>query len=176
MALTIGEKIIPFDLPSTDGKTYSINQYADKAALAIVFTCNHCPYALAWEGRLMQIQADYAEKGVQLLGINANNAITHPGDSFENMQKQVENHNWNFPYLHDESQEVAHAYGATRTPEIFLFDDDGVLRYHGAPDDNYEDPSAVTAPYFRDALDAILAGKTPATNATPPVGCTIKWK
>ncbi|MBZ0302828.1 MAG: thioredoxin family protein, partial [Anaerolineae bacterium] len=126
--------------------------------------------------RLIQAQADYAEKGVQLLAINANNAVTHPGDNFDAMKQRAQEQGFNFPYLRDESQEVAHAYGAERTPEIFLFDQSGKLQYHGAPDDNYEDPDAVQQTYFRDALDAVLAGETPALAQTAPQGCTIKWK
>lgn len=174
--LRIGDQAIAFSLPGVDGKTYSLKDYADKKAVAVVFTCNHCPYAQAWEGRLIAAQADYASKGVQLLAINANNAVTHPGDSFDKMKERAQAQGFNFPYLRDESQEVARAYGAERTPEIFLFDHDGVLQYHGAPDDNYENPDAVQNPYFRAALDAVLAGKAPETAQTPPVGCTIKWK
>lgn len=171
-----GDQAIPFSLPGVDGKTYALADYSDRNAVAVIFTCNHCPYAQAWEGRLIQAQADYADRGVQILAINANNAITHPGDSFEAMQQRAQEQGFNFPYLHDESQEIARAYGAERTPEIFLFDKNGKLQYHGAPDDNYEDPSAVQHTWFRDAIDAVLAGQTPAVATTEPKGCTIKWK
>lgn len=171
-----GDRAISFNLPSVDGRTYGLSEYGDKEAVAVIFTCNHCPYAIGWEDRFVQAQADYAGKGVQLIAINANNAETHPGDSYEAMQERAKEKGFNFPYLRDESQETARAYGAERTPEIFLFDKDGVLQYHGAPDDNYEDPDAVENTFFRDALDAVLAGKTPPVTQTPPVGCTIKWK
>ncbi len=174
--LTIGDKAIAFDLPGVDGNAYSLYQYADKAAIAVIFSCNHCPYVLAWEDRLIQVQADYAEKSVQLIAINANDAEKYPTDSFDAMKTHAAQKDFNFPYLHDATQATATAYGAERTPEIFLFDGDGVLRYHGAPDDNYEDPDAVQATYFRDALDAVLAGEAPTTAQTPPKGCTIKWK
>lgn len=171
-----GDQALAFTLPGVDGKTYSLGDFSDKNAVAVIFTCNHCPYAQAWEGRLIQAQADYADKGVQILAINANDAEKYPGDNFEAMQQRAQAQGFNFPYLHDETQEVAVAYGAERTPEIFLFDRSGILQYHGAPDDNYENPDAVENRYFRDALDAVLEGRAPATTQTPPVGCTIKWK
>jgi len=171
-----GDKAIPFTLPGVDGKRHTLADYANKNALVIIFSCNHCPYVRAWEDRVIQIQADYAEKGVQLIAINANDARKYPEDSFPKMKERAQEKGFNFPYLHDETQEVARAYGAERTPEVFLFDKNGALRYHGAIDDNYENPSAVRSHYLRDALNAVLAGQTPPTIETPPVGCTIKWK
>lgn len=165
-----------FSLPGVDGRKRALRDFSDKAALVVVFSCNHCPYVRAWEARMVQIQADYAGKGVQLVAINANNAATHPGDSFEKMVEHAAEAGFNFPYLHDPSQAVAKAYGAQRTPEVFVFDRDRTLRYHGAIDDNFEEPSKVQRPYLREALDAVLAGNAPATPSTPPVGCTIKWK
>ncbi|MCA9915192.1 MAG: thioredoxin family protein [Anaerolineae bacterium] len=174
--LQIGDAAINFTLPGIDGEMYTLENYRDKSALAVIFSCNHCPYVLAWEDRLMATQADYADQGVQFVLINANDATKKPADSFEGMQTHAAEKGFNFPYLHDESQDVAKAYGAERTPEIFLFDHKGVLRYHGAPDDNYEDPSEVQAHYLRDALDAVLKGEAPSTTQTQPQGCTIKWK
>jgi peroxiredoxin len=176
MALSIGADLIPFALPATDGNTHSTADYADNAALAVVFTCNHCPYVLAWEDRLIAAQKDYADKGVQFLMICSNDAEKYPTDSFDAMRTHADEKGFPFPYLHDESQAIAQAYGAERTPEIFLFDTAGKLQYHGAPDDNYEQPEAVQQTFLRDALDAVLAGETPATASTPPKGCTIKWK
>ncbi|MDR7434348.1 MAG: thioredoxin family protein [Armatimonadota bacterium] len=175
-ALEIGASLIPFALPGTDGKIHRTEDYQDKRALAVIFTCNHCPYAQAWEGRLIQLQREYASRGVQFLLINPNDATKYPEDSFENMVRRAEEKGYPFPYLRDEDQTVARAYGATRTPEIFLFDQDRVLRYHGAPDDNYENPAAVRKHYLRDALEAVLSGRSPQPAQTPPVGCTIKWK
>ncbi|MEO0563490.1 MAG: thioredoxin family protein, partial [Chloroflexota bacterium] len=157
--MNIGDSIITFDLPGTDGETYSPSTFEEKAALAVVFTCNHCPYALAWEPRLLDIQRDYADKGVQLIGISANDADKYPADSFDNMKAHAQDNEWNFPYLYDESQEIANAFGAKRTPEVFLFDKDGTLQYQGTIDDNYEDPESVQNTYFRDAIDAVLAGE-----------------
>lgn len=175
MALTLESKLVPFALKSTDGKITRSEDYPAKV-LGVIFSCNHCPYAQAWEGRLIQIQRDYANRGVQFLLISSNDPTKYPDDSFENMQVRAKQRNYPFPYLFDETQGVARQYGATRTPEIFLFDDHRILRYHGAPDDNYEDPRAVRQPYLRDAIEALLAGKQPALADTKPVGCTIKWK
>jgi peroxiredoxin len=176
MALGMGDKVVAFDLPGVDGQTYSTDQFADKDVLAVVFTCNHCPYALAWEPRLLEIQAEYADKNVQLIGISANDAEKYPADGFDAMKQHAADNNWNFPYLYDESQDVARAFGAERTPEVFVFDKGRTLQYHGAVDDNYENPEAVAATYLRDALDAVLGDDTPSVQSTPPVGCTIKWK
>lgn len=174
--LAIGEHAIPFTLMGIDDSQHTLAGYADNAAVAVIFSCNHCPYVRAWEDRMIQIQADYANKDVQLLVMSANDAVKYPDDSFPNMKERARTKGFNFPYLYDETQEIARAYGAERTPEVFLFDNKGMLRYHGAIDDNYDNPAAVTKTYLRDALDAVLAGQTPATAETPPVGCTIKWK
>jgi peroxiredoxin len=175
--LSPGDEAVPFELPGVDDRRHALADYADKEAIAVVFTCNHCPYARAWEDRLIDIQADYADRGVQLVAISANDAKKYPADSFPRMKERSEEKGFNFPYLYDESQEVARAYGAERTPEIFLFDKGGgTLRYHGTVDDNYDDPAAVRNHYFRDALKAVLEGRHPLTAETVPVGCTIKWK
>ncbi len=174
--LKIGDKAKPFNLPGVDGKSYSLADYAGKNAAVVIFSCNHCPYVRAWEDRMVQIQADYEGRGVQLVAINANDASKYPDDSFRKMKERARDKHFNFPYLRDESQEVARAYGAERTPEVFLFDKAGTLRYHGVIDDNYDDPPAVKMKYLRDALDALLSGNAPQTAETRPVGCTIKWK
>jgi peroxiredoxin len=174
--LSPGEQAVPFELPGVDDRRHALADYADKEAIAVVFTCNHCPYARAWEDRLIDIQADYADRGVQLVAISANDAKKYPADSFPRMKERSEEKGFNFPYLYDESQQVARAYGAERTPEIFLFDKGGTLRYHGTVDDDYDDPAAVRNHYFRDALEAVLEGRHRLTAETVPVGCTIKWK
>jgi peroxiredoxin len=174
--LSSGDPAIPFELPGVDGRTHTLAEYSDKAAVAVVFSCNHCPYVQAWEDRMIQIQKDYADRGFQLLAINSNDPVQYPTDSFPAMKERAAHKGFNFPYLFDESQQVAEQYGAERTPEVFLFDQGGSLRYHGAIDDNYDDPSAVSENYLRDALDAVLEDRTPATLSTPAVGCTIKWK
>jgi len=174
--LKSGEKALPFNLPGVDGTNHSLREYSEKKAVALVFSCNHCPYVRAWEDRMVEVQADYASRGVQLVAINSNDAVKYPEDSFEKMKERAREKKFNFPYLRDESQEVAKAYGAERTPEVFLFDKNGTLRYHGVIDDNYDDPRAVKIRYLREALDAVLTGTQPKTTETKPVGCTIKWK
>jgi peroxiredoxin len=175
--LRTGDTALDFTLPATDGQTYNLHDaFKNARAVAIVFTCNHCPYVRAWEDRINAIARDYASRGVRLFGINSNNASAYPADSFENMVKRAHEKHFVFPYLYDESQSVARSYGAERTPELFIFDAAKTLRYHGAPDDNYEDEHAVTHHYAREALDAILTDREPALAETKPVGCSIKWK
>jgi len=174
--LKTGDGAIPFTLPGVDGKDHSLGDYAGKNAVAVIFSCNHCPYVRAWEDRMVQIQADYVSKGVQLLAINANDESKYPEDSFAKMKERAREKRFNFPYLRDETQKVARSYGAERTPEVFLFDRNLKLQYHGAIDDNYDDPKAVKEHYFRNALVAVIAGKSTPLPETKPVGCTIKWK
>jgi len=174
--MNIGDAAVPFTLKGVDDKHHALSDYEDKNAVAVIFSCNHCPYVQAWEDRMVQIQSEYAAKGVQFVAISANDTEKYPDDSFDKMKERAKQKGFNFPYLYDETQEIAKAYGAERTPEVFLFDQSGKLQYHGAIDDNYEEPEAVKATYLRDALDAVLAGSSPSTTNTPPVGCTIKWK
>ncbi|MFP4441476.1 MAG: thioredoxin family protein [Chloroflexaceae bacterium] len=173
--LNLGDKAVPFSLLGVDDQAYVFDDYADLIRV-VIFSCNHCPYVRAWEDRMVQIQADYADRGIRFLVINANDAVKYTNDSFPRMQERAREKSFNFPYLYDETQEVARAYGAERTPEVFLFDQQGILRYHGTIDDNYDDPAAVRRHYLREALDAVLLGSLPPTAETQPVGCTIKWK
>ncbi len=170
-----GDQAIHFTLPGVDDKQHSLADYAGKEAVVVIFSCNHCPYVRAWEDRMVQIQAGYADQGVQLVAISANDARKYPDDSFPKMKERAREKGFNFPYLYDETQDIAHAYGAERTPEVFLFDKSQALRYHGAIDDNYDDPAAVRSHHLRQALDAVLAGQAPERAQTPPVGCTMKW-
>jgi peroxiredoxin len=174
--LKISDKAIHFALRGVDNQEYSLANYADREAVVVFFSCNHCPYVQAWEDRIIQTQADYADRGVQFIAINANDALKYPDDSFPKMKERSQQKGFNFPYLYDEKQEIANFYGAQNTPEFFVFDKERVLCYHGALDDNFDDPNAVKSQYLRDALDAVLAGQTPTVAETPVVGCTIKWK
>ena len=174
--LKVGDRAVPFKLIGVDDKQYSLGDYAWKRAVAVVFSCNHCPYARAWEDRMVRIQSDYLGKGVQLIAINANDASRYPDDSFSKMKERAKEKHFNFPYLRDETQDVARAYGPERTPEVFLFDGNGVLCYHGAIDDNYDDPGAVKDHHLRDALDAVVVGRSVQLPETRPVGCSVKWK
>lgn len=174
--MKIDDPIIGFNLPGVDGKDHSIEEYGDKKAVVVMFSCNHCPYVKAYEDRFVELQRDYKDKGVVLIAINPNDDKKYPEDSFENMKIRAREKGFNFPYLRDESQEVARAYGSERTPEVFVFDEKRALRYHGRIDDNVYEPSQVRQHYLRDALDAILRGKEVPVKDTEPVGCTIKWK
>ena len=175
MTLALATEAPPFDLPGVDGRNHRLDDYADAPVLAVVWSCNHCPYVQAWEGRMIAIQRDYADRGVRLVAISSNDADQYPQDSFEEMRARAESEGFNLDYLYDEDQSVARAYGPERTPEVFLFDRDRRLVYHGAIDDSRDD-RGVTQHYLRDALDALLAGEAPAVADTPPVGCTVKWK
>ena len=175
MTLRIGDEAPPFDLPGVDGENHALSDYLEYPALAVVWSCNHCPYVQAWEGRMKQIQADYGDRGFRLVAINSNDAGSYPEDSFEAMQQRAREQGFNFDYLFDEEQSVVNAYGAERTPEVFLLDGDRRLVYHGAIDDSRSE-DAVTAHYLRDAIDAVLAGRSPEVAETMPVGCTVKFR
>ncbi len=173
MTVAIGEPAPAFQLPDTTGR--QVSPGADRTrATVVVFTCNHCPYALAWHDRIAQAARDYAERDVRFLAVNSNDSQRYPRDSYEAMQTRVEQEDWPMPYLHDASQEVARAYGAKTTPDVFVLDAGGVLRYRGAPDSDYDDPNQ-RAVWLRDALDAVLSGELPRRAETKPVGCSIKW-
>ena len=172
MTLALGELAPEFSLPDTDGNERSPN---GAAATVVVFTCNHCPYALAWQSRLDDAARDYAAREVRFLAINSNDSERYPRDSYEAMQARAASEDWPMPYLHDSSQEVARAYGAKTTPDVFVLDSERRLRYRGAPDSDYGDESQ-RASWLRDALDAVLAGAEPERAETAPVGCSIKWK
>ena len=174
--LKLGSKLPDFNLPSTDGKNYSVDSFADKKALIVIFSCNHCPYVIAYEERMKQIQEDYSLKGVAIVAINSNDDKEYPDDSFENMKKRADEKNFNFPYLRDESQEIAKAFDATHTPEIFLFDEKRELAFHGKIDDNWQEPEKAKSKYLREALDELLEGKEISVPETFTIGCTIKWK
>ena len=175
--LKIGSQLPGFkNLTATDGKTYSSEQFGDKKGIVVVFTCNHCPYVQAYEVRMMEFQRKYGSKGIQLISINSNETENYPEDSFDEMVKRARQRGFNFPYLRDDDQAVARTFGATHTPEFFMFDGKKQLRYHGKMDDNHKDPSAVTASYLQDAADAILEGKEIEVPETYSIGCTIKWK
>jgi len=177
MALSIGSRIVSFKLKNVDGKMVSTDELSKgKQATVIVFSCNHCPYVQAWEDRMIQSGKAYGPQGVAFALINANDPVKYSEDSYPEMIKRAKNKGYPFPYLHDEDQSVARAYGATRTPEVFLFDAQGILRYHGRIDDNYEDPKKVRSQDLKDALEAVMAGRAPSVSETPIVGCTIKWK
>jgi peroxiredoxin len=170
-----GDQAPAFELPDTDGRSWSLEDGEDAAATVVVFTCNHCPYALAWHDRIAAAARDYADRGVRFLAVNSNDSERYPRDSYQAMQGRVADEQWPMPYLHDAAQEVARAYGAKTTPDVFVLDAEQRVRYRGAPDASYDDPSE-NASWLRDALEAVLAGNGPDRAETEPVGCSIKWK
>ncbi len=174
MSIAIGEPAPSFELPDTEGRSWSADG-AGTPATVIVFTCNHCPYALAWHERIADVARDYAGSGVRTLAINSNDADRYPRDSLEAMRARVRSEDWPMPYLHDAEQTAARAYDAKTTPDVFILDEQGRLRYRGAPDGDYDDP-AQRAQWMRSALDALLAGENVGQPETKPVGCSIKWK
>lgn len=175
--LKIGSNAPNFtNLPGIDGKKYSLESFSDKKIVVVVFSCNHCPYVQAYEDRMIAFQRDYAAKSVQLVAINSNETVHYPEDNFDEMVKRAKTKGYNFPYLRDEDQSVADAYGATHTPEFFVFDEKRKLRYSGKFDDNYQNPSTVKSTYLRNAVDDILASREVAEPETYSIGCTIKWK
>ena len=174
--LKIGTKAIDFNLPSVDGKYYSLSSFVDKKVLCIIFSCNHCPYVMAVEDRINQIAKDYSDKSFALVAINPNDDSAYPEDSIDNMRIRANEKGFVFPYLRDDVQETAHAYDAVCTPDIYLYDKDRILRYRGRIDDNWKDESMVTKKELRMAIDCLLDDKTINFDTTPPMGCSIKWK
>ena len=175
MTLTLATEAPPFDLPGVDGQNHSLDDYAEVPALAVVWSCNHCPYVQAWEDRTIATQKDYAIKGVQFVAINPNETDGYPEDDFPHMVERAKAKGYTFPYLRDESQKVAEAYGGVCTPDFFVFDRNRRLRYRGRLDDS-KDPKAVKRRHMREVLDALVAGKEPPVTFAPPMGCSIKWK
>jgi hypothetical protein len=168
----IGEQAPAFALPDTAG---AVHEPGGTPATVVVFTCNHCPYALAWHERIVAVARDYADRGVRVLAVNPNDAQRYPRDSVEAMRERVREGEFDgIPYLRDESQETARAYDAQTTPDVFVLDAEGVLRYRGAPDGDYEREQE-NAVWLRGALDAVLSGEVPEPAETKPVGCSIKW-
>ncbi len=175
----VGDEAITIDLKNVDGKMVSLNQYPDAKGFVVIFTCNHCPYAKAYEDRIIAIDKEYKPKGFPVIAINPNDATIQPDDSYEMMQKRAREKGFTFPYLYDASQTVVNAYGATRTPHVYVLTKKGeklYVRYIGAIDNNYQDPDQVTEKYLVNALEALLAGIDPTVTFTKAIGCTIKKK
>jgi peroxiredoxin len=181
--LSIGQPPPDFDLPGVDGKRHSLATLGACHALVVVFSCNHCPYVVGSEDRMIRFALEYAPRGVKFVAINSNETDNHPADSFEHMVRRAKEKNYPFPYLRDESQDVARAYGALRTPHYFLFGREGDdqcgpwrLRYTGRMDDNPRNPGMERTHELVDAVEAVLAGRRPPVQATNPIGCNVKWK
>ena len=171
----VGDKAADFKLKNTNGKLVSLADNKAAKGYIVVFTCNTCPYAKAYESRIVDLNTKYAPLGYPVMAINPNDASKVPGDSYAAMQTKK----YAFPYLQDESQQVAKTFGATRTPHLYRLTRQGsdfVVSYIGAIDDNSEDASLVKTKYVENAMTEIIAGKAPSTNSTKAIGCTIKWK
>ncbi|MDX2230906.1 MAG: thioredoxin family protein [Leptolyngbyaceae cyanobacterium bins.349] len=177
MGTAIGSYAPDFELPGTDGIVHHLARYLEKyPVVGVVFMCNHCPYVKLYLERLKQIQADFAAQGFTLIGINPNDAEQFPDDSFEKMKEFVDAQGLNFPYLRDETQDVAQSFGAQKTPHVFLLNQAGVLCYCGAIDDNPNQPAAVQNQYLRDAIAQVRQNAPVNPTATVPVGCSVKWR
>ncbi len=175
--LPLGTTAPEFSLVNVDGRTVSLTDFADAPALLVMFICNHCPFVKHLADALARFAAEYTDKGVAIVGINSNDAASYPADSPEQMVREAEERGYQFPYLYDETQEVAKAYRAACTPDFFLFDGDRRLVYRGQYDDSRPDSGIpITGKDLRAALDAVLAGKKPSESQRPSIGCNIKWR
>ena len=174
--LPLGGTAPDFDLPGIDGANHALSDYAEAQVLVIGFTCNHCPYAIGSEERLIALHAELASRGMALVCINSNEDQNHPTDSFEHMVERARERGFAFDYLRDESQAVALAYGALRTPHFYVFDAERQLRYTGRMDDSPGDASQATTAELRDAVVAVLEGREVTVPLTNPLGCNVKWK
>ena len=174
--LRIGSQAINFNLPAVDGKFYSLDSFKDKKVLCIIFSCNHCPYVVALEDRINIIAKEYSNKSFALIAINPNDDSSYPEDSFENMKVRAKHKGFVFPYLRDETQEIARAYDAVCTPDIYLYDENRILRYRGRLDDSWNDETKVTRRELKMAIDCLLQGKKIDFETIPAMGCSIKWK
>jgi len=173
--IQIGDKAPGFSLPATDGNTYGLSDFDAAKVLVVFFTCNHCPYVLGSDEVTRQTAEKSIPLGAKFVAINANSANTYPEDDFEHMVERMEANNFPWLYLHDESQEVALAYGALRTPHFFVFDQDRKLVYTGRGVDNPRDTTKMTVNDLERALEELLSGKPVSVALTNPIGCNVKW-
>jgi peroxiredoxin len=171
-----GDKATDFKLKSVDGKMYSMSDYKDAKGFIVVFTCNHCPFAVKYEDRVIELAKKYKSKGYVLLAINPNDPAAAPDDSFDKMKVRAKEKGFTFPYLFDEGQKIYPQYGATKTPHVFLLDKNLIVKYIGAIDDNVEDASAVKEKFLENAIAALEKGQEPEVPLTKAIGCSIKVK
>lgn len=174
--LAIGAKAIDFSLPATDGKSYSLESFITSPVLVIFFTCNHCPYVIGSDEITRQTALKFKDQGVQFIAINSNSKETYPTDSFEHMVARMEEQQFPWIYLYDESQEVAKAYGALRTPHFYLFDKNRKLVYSGRGVDSPRNTSKMKVNDLENALQEYLSGRPVSKPLTNPIGCNVKWK
>jgi len=174
--LQIGDKAPDFNLPATDGKTYSLADFSDAKVLVVFFTCNHCPYVTGSDEVTRATVERFKDKGVAFIGINSNSEKTHANDDFPTMKERMKEHNFPWVYTRDKSQDVARAYGALRTPHFYVFDENRKLVYTGRGVDNPRDTSKMTVNDLENAIEELLAGRPITTPVTNPIGCNVKWE
>ena len=173
----IGDIATDFSLKNIDGQMVSLADYKDAKGFIVIFTCNTCPYAVAYEDRIIELDKKYAEKGYPVIAIMPNNTKVKPGDSYDSMQARAKSKGFGFPYLIDEGQKIYPQYGATKTPHVYLLEktkNGNEVKYIGAIDDNYKDAASVNTKYVEDAVDALLDGKEIKEKKTRAIGCSIK--
>lgn len=174
--LQIGDGAPDFKLPATDGRTYSLADFAEAEVLVVSFTCNHCPFVIGSDEATRATVERFKDKGVALIGINSNSEKTHPTDDFDHMVARMDEHHFPWVYARDKSQEVAKAYGALRTPHFYVFDRDRKLVYTGRGVDNPQDAAGITVNDLDRALEELLSGRPVSTPMTNPIGCNVKWE
>ncbi|MCB0641227.1 MAG: thioredoxin family protein [Phaeodactylibacter sp.] len=172
----VGDTAPAFTLKNVDGKMVSLSDYNDQKGAIVIFTCNHCPYAVMYEDRIIELHNKYAPKGYPVIAINPNDPEVQPADGFEEMQVRAEEKGFPFAYLFDDGQKIYPAYGAQKTPHVFLVDNNQKVRYIGAIDNNPQGPENVTVRYVEDAIAALEAGNAPNPDHTKAIGCSIKYK
>jgi peroxiredoxin len=174
----VGDKASDFKLQSVDGSWVSLSGLDNSKGAIVIFSCNTCPYVVAYEDRMIELHEKFATMGYPVIAINSNDEKLSPGDSFENMKKRSKEKGFPFAYVYDKSQEVIKAYGGTRTPHVYILNKEGndfVVKYIGAIDNNYQDASAVTEKYLENAMDEVINGRKVSVESTKAIGCTIKW-
>jgi len=174
----VGDKAIDFSLKNVDGNMVRMNDFEDARGIVVIFTCNHCPYSVLYEDRIIALDKKYKEKGFPVVAINPNDPVKQPEDSYENMIVRADEKGFTFPYLWDKGQRITKVYGASRTPHVFLLekvDSEYFVRYIGAIDDNSKSPAEVEEKFVENAIDALLANEKPDPDFTKAIGCTIKW-
>lgn len=175
---SVGDKATDFKLKNVDGKYVSMSDNTDNDGYIVIFTCNTCPWAKGYEARIIELHEEYAPKGYPVIAIQPNDPQVSPGDSYDEMQKRAEEKDYPFPYLYDDTQEITIAYGATKTPHVYLVEKESeeyVVRYIGGIDDNPRSAEGVKVNYVGDAIESLIEGKEVETTSTKAIGCTIKW-
>jgi len=175
----VGDTVADFKLKNVDGKMMSLADFKDSKGIILIFDCNTCPFSKAYNDRILSLDKTFSGKGFPVVAINSNDPVVSPGDSYDEMVKHAKSKGYTFPYLFDETQSVAKAFGATNTPHVFVLSRDGDkfnVAYIGAIDNNARDEAGADKKYVEDAVNALLEGKDVSTTKTKAIGCTIKWK